>query len=94
MAWTVILEDESKNIISSLDSEFSVPSTSIFIKLRLLRYLDPFGDTTFNHIQMDDLIKDLEEIKNVADDLLINKIQQLAISCKSNPHTYLTFYGD
>ncbi|MBC8045136.1 MAG: hypothetical protein IAF08_16980 [Rhizobacter sp.] len=63
-------------------------------ELKLLRYLDPYGDATFNHLQMDDLIKDLDDLENIEHNPLTAEIQKLAARCKSEVHTYLTFYGD
>ncbi len=94
MAWTIILEGEDKNIISSLSNEFTIVSNSNLREFKLLQYLDPYGDTIFNHLQMNDLIQDLQSLKLMENNLLINEVQLLAESCKNKPHTYLVFYGD
>lgn len=94
MSWTVILEDEHKNAISLLHDELYISSSCRLENFNLLKYLDPYGDAVFNHLQMDDLIQDLNILKSVDDNPLINEIQMLADRCKSEPHTYLAFYGD
>ena len=43
---------------------------------------------------MNDLIQDLQSLKLMENNLLINEVQLLAESCKNKPHTYLVFYGD
>ena len=58
MQLTVILETENRDTISSLGHDFFVDSKKLN-EFKLLKYLDPYGDTTFNRIQMDDLIEDL-----------------------------------
>jgi len=97
MAWTVILENEDRNQIESLDIMY-IPQRLIGPSneeaFKLVKYLDPYGDTIFNHIQMDDLILDFKKLQNECHDENIEKLVQLAIKCKSEPHTYMVFYGD
>jgi hypothetical protein len=98
MSWTVILEDENKVEIESLGKEFSLKSFDNVIKsndFKLIKYIDPYGDTVFNRLQMNDLISDLEFIVQIEpDNQLVNEIVLLAQKCLSQPHMYLTFYGD
>lgn len=97
MVWTVILENEERNQIESLDIVYISqrlfdPSNKEAFKL--VKYLDLYGDTIFNHLQMDDLILDFKKLQNERYDENIEKLIQLAIKCKSEPHTYIVFYGD
>jgi len=94
MAWTVILEDEKKNPVASLSEEFIVKSIDRLNEFEVLRYLDLYGDTTFNRLQMDDLLRDLNRLKNIEDNPLINEIISLGEKCLMEVHTYLVFYGD
>jgi len=97
MAWTVILEDENKTQISSGDVELIsqlIFDPSNIKKFKLLKYLDPYGDTIFNHLQMDDLISDLKVIQEINHNNDIEKIINLANECKIGLHVYLVFYGD
>ncbi len=94
MAWTIILEDENREPVSSLNDEFDAGLTSNLSSFKLLCYLDPYGNTTFNHLQMDDLIKDLQNLKQMEFSPLLDKILRLAERCKKEAHTYLAFYGD
>ena len=94
MAWTVTLEDEDKQVMSSLDREFDTTMRDSLSGFRLLCYLDPYGDTIFNRLQMDDLIHDLSQLKKMETNLQIDDVLLLAERCKLETHTYLYFYGD
>jgi hypothetical protein len=63
-----------------------------------IKYINPYGDTVFNYLQMDDFISELKQIKSNSSDEkvkeLIDKIIQLAERCKQKVHTYIKFYGD
>jgi hypothetical protein len=98
MSWTVIKEDENGNSEEQLSEEFHISGTDILYSsnFRVIKYLDPYGDTTFNAIMFDDLITDLTELKTHRpySAFIIDKIIQLATSCKNDVHSYLKFYGD
>lgn len=93
MSWTVILENEKGNSILSLSEEFTITSKNEY-KFKLLHYLDPYGDTVFNYLQMDDLISDLFLLKKEEENFLINELIILSEKCKTERHTYIVFYGD
>jgi hypothetical protein len=98
MAWKIILENEDREQIGVVSKELefkNLEGVSISYTFKLLKYLDPYGDTIFNANQIDDLLIDLDVLKqHYIDSGLINEIIDLAIKCKSEPHTYLIFYGD
>ncbi len=94
MGWTVILEDARKKVISTLDREFHIASRDNVKGSKLLSYLDPYGDTFFNRLQIDDLIEDLQNLDKLEPNKLINDICALAERCKEEIHSYLVFYGD
>jgi len=97
MSWTVILEDEHGNAIEKLKNEFDFEGDVINDEnYKILKYLDPYGDTTFNTNMLSDLIADLTRLKlNSENNLVqIDEIIQLATLCNREPHTYLKFYGD
>jgi hypothetical protein len=63
-----------------------------------LQFIDPYGDTTFNRLQIPILI---EELKSVAKKLQDNAIRdhlrrliELAEKSQDEVHTYLKFVGD
>lgn len=98
MSWIIILEDEDGERIASLSEEFAIRSFNDIVSskdFRLIKYLDPFGDTFFNKLQMKDLILDLEDIAKIEpDNKLIDEIISLAKKCLNQQHLYIAFYGD
>ena len=67
-------------------------------ELHCLRYIDPYGDTVFNRLQLERL--DVEwaavdaaltdpETRNVS-----HEVRRLIASGRSSPHQYLKFSGD
>jgi hypothetical protein len=65
---------------------------------RLLRYVDPYGNTIFNRPQMSDLLAELRALRERSSvdrqRELIKGIQKLAEECQRTTHRYLKFYGD
>ena len=63
-----------------------------------LRYIDPWGETTFNHLQMDEVIIELRRIREKtpveAERAFIDAIEGMATRCKEGEHRYLKFLGD
>jgi hypothetical protein len=61
-----------------------------------LKFVDPYGDTIFNALQIPFLIKELHNAINLTNDeeaeLIGNKIIEMAR--KHETHTYLIFHGD
>lgn len=94
MALTVILEDENGKAIQQLEHELEY--SDHFPKFQLLKYVDPHQDTTFNQLQMGDLIADLESLLaiNTNEQGLIKEIILIAKKCHANSHSYVKFYGD
>lgn len=96
MDWTVIKEDSNVKAENTLTSEFRLTNTEILFngQFKVLKYLDPYGDTTFNIQMIKDLILDLEELKTnlPTDKNRIDEVIELATSCINEPHTFLKFY--
>jgi hypothetical protein len=63
-----------------------------------LRYIDPWGDTIFNHLQMEKVISELRRIRAKttveAGRAFIDAIEGMATRCKEGEHLYLKFLGD
>ena len=63
-----------------------------------LRFIDPYGDTTFNQLQIPILIEELKYIvKKVSDNRIkdhLSQVIRLAEKSRGEIHTYLKFYGD
>ena len=92
MAWTVILENENKETIKRIGSEIII--TRPLHLFKLLRYLDPYGDTIFNNKQMEDLIGDLQILQQDHYTPLLDEVIEICLTCKTSAHTYVAFYGD
>jgi hypothetical protein len=64
----------------------------------LLSGIDPYGDTTFNRLQIEKLLLELTELQtqSLNQDQIqqLAKIRELAEKCNSGVHRYLKFVGD
>ncbi len=98
MGWTVIREDFENNELEKLDDEFRIKDNNILTteSFKVLKYLDPYDDSTFNSKMCFDLKDDLQKIADLqlADKEQIQTIIRMADICMDEPHTYLKFYGD
>jgi len=102
MGFAIRLEDEKgkaeqelfdlENVLSRLlpsweDREF-----------HCLRYIDPWGNTVFNHLQMDEFIEELKRIRGDATTevelAFLDAIESMAVRCKESGELYLYFRGD
>jgi hypothetical protein len=63
-----------------------------------LQFIDPYGDTIFNQLQVIRLKKELMEIRNKTEHEeqlnLFIKIEEMIENCLLEPHRYIKFYGD
>jgi hypothetical protein len=98
MGWTVIIEDENGNAKKTMPGEFILSEEEVLNNdnFKLLKYLDPYGDTTFNAFMFEDLINDFIELKKLLpiDKKQIDTVIEYARECNEDVHTYLKFYGD
>ena len=101
MPLTINLETEDGRVLESIcDNNLlqdSIPTIENK-KFYCLKYIDLYGDTVFNRLQMDDLIKELlivkEESRSIELSDFITLLVDLAKKCKNDVHLYLKFYGD
>ena len=102
MGVDVTLEDENGDVLEKLED-----SGNCLAKLkahvvtgcsRYLAYIDEYGDTTFNHLQVPQLLEELMEIPKDALDAqarqFLEQLSGLAEKCVPEVHTYLKFCGD
>ena len=102
MGIDVRLEDEDGNEVSAVsDPTFLVEKLLPPFEdenSHCLRFVDPYGDTVFNSLQMPSFIKELEQAIAAAPEndvkVIGQKILKLAIECQKDDHQYLKFYGD
>lgn len=98
MGWTITLENENGFAIKTLPFELEINlSGSVDLeKYKLLKYIDPYGDTIFNSLQMPDLITDFTNLINEIPHLKkeIEDVISIADVSKKSVHQYLKFCGD
>jgi len=95
-------EDENGNELGEVADSKSLLSDLIssqeFRNTICIRFIDPYGDTIFNQIQIPFLITELKSIKFEleSDDIKnqIDRILELANRADGETHTYLKFYGE
>ena len=63
-------------------------------KSRSLRFIDPFGDTTFNQIQVESLVSEIEAWAKDDSDPGIQRLLDFVNEKRGDVHTYLKFIGD
>ncbi len=84
--------DDSQNLFARLLARLPLGGTIC------LRFIDHYGNTTFNQLPIPFLISELENVlKSVTDsDTRAQGVEMLALARKSvgEIHTYLKFYGD
>jgi hypothetical protein len=98
----VVLETESDEQLERLEDRKNLlhrilpsPGDSSY---QLLRYIDSYGDTSFNRLQIAPLLQEIEQLSSsalsVEEKQLISDIKRLPRHCQIGPHLYLKFYGD
>ncbi len=95
-------EDENGKLLDSVfDSANAfacVLGTDQLAETVCLRFIDPYGNTTFNQWQIPCLIEELESllesVVNSDSQAKIRQMLNLAYRSKGEVHTYLKFYGD
>jgi len=64
----------------------------------LLRCVDPYGKTVFNHLQMEPFLSEWERLRDRAEDDSQKdawaKVKELAETCRSDRDLYLRFVGN
>ncbi|SRR5258708_2063285 len=106
MAMTVRLEYESNRSTSALDQVFDF--TDVIVRLgydaqgepplELLQFVDPYGHTVFNELQMPAVIRDLKQLlakaRTEEEREALLGVERLAKRSLAEHHLYLWFYGD
>jgi hypothetical protein len=96
-------EDENGNELASVDSlpasKFvSLIPPLIALDYPCLRYVDHYGDTTFNQLQIPQLADDLSRVLlRCEDDATRQQVETmlaLVLKAAGQTHTYIKFYGD
>lgn len=102
MTWPVIWQDEARAELGRLDdpgflSEL-LPSGEGLPTTTCLRFIDPYGHTVFNQLQLDQLLSELESLRPGITDLRVRRgLDQLLAflrACADQVHTYIKIVGD
>ena len=63
-----------------------------------LRFIDWYGDTVFNRLQIQPFLGEwdriIESARTPEEHALLARIRELALRCSKEPHLYLRFSGD
>ena len=96
MSWTIVKINARDTKEKYLEEELEVDNWKNldFSDYKLLKKLDPYGDTTFKADQLDDLKLDLEKLSTVINSNALTEIIALIDECKGEVDSYLRFYGD
>jgi hypothetical protein len=98
MGLTVRLQDEhgKPRCESDIGVDFHIPTGDV--SFRLLCYIDPYGNTVFNQLQMETFLAEWENIRDDAktqDEVAAwSSVKTFATKCKNDVHLYLRFMGD
>ena len=104
MPITIRVEYEDGEVLKEIDSpttlEILISSVRNESSRILFKYINPYGDTTFNSLLVKDFIDDIRDLRQKSSFLgkdeseLLNKLEELATLSLKEPHLYLKFYGD
>jgi len=68
------------------------------VSFQCLRFVDPYGETVFNRLQMTQFLPEWDRLRGRATTLdqkrLFQDVRRLAERCSNEPHLYLRFSGD
>ena len=95
MPWTVRLQDERGKPIIPEDVVIELQRFPTMSYFGLLGYVDPYGDTYFNGVQMKDFLADWDKLHPSGEQReQCQLVRNIAIRCRDEVHLYLCFIGD
>ena len=95
MPWSVRLQDERGKPVIPEDFVIEFATISEEVDFRLLGYIDRYGDTYFNRVQMEDFLADWDKLHPSAEQKDQWKlVRNIAARCRDEVHLYLRFIGD
>jgi hypothetical protein len=95
MAWDVRLQDENGKPVVPKDAGVEPKLIPLDGQYRLLHYIDPYGDTYFNRLQMSDFLLDWDSLHpDTGETNQWMFVREMALRCKNEAHLYLRFIGD
>jgi hypothetical protein len=98
MIQVVIENEQGLQIGSAVDFSPSLIPAETDARFVCLRFVDPYGDTTFNHIQAPYLEADLQLLSSECgapeQKAELQQILSLVSTCRAAVHLYIKFVGD
>jgi hypothetical protein len=92
------LQHEDGTAISELgaggDELFRVLPWRDAIDYPYLRYVEPYGDTYFNSLQMSAVLPELRRLAEANDSPVLRQVVEMAELCEANYRWHLVFLGD
>ena len=101
MGFCVILERENGEPLEQVEDPKNMlhqllPSEDD--SYQYLRFIDWYGDTVFNGLQIQPFLSEWDRLTESArtsdENALLARIRELALRCSQEPHLYLRFCGD
>jgi hypothetical protein len=94
----VRLQGEGGEPKCAADIGISFPLSTGNTSYSLLCYIDPYGDTVFNGLQMDVFLSEWERVRDMAETPeqveAWSSVRDFARKCNEEAHLYLRFRGD
>ena len=103
MAVDVLLQTENGLTLESASYPLDTVENQLYPEFKdaaypLLGYIDLYGDTIFNSLQMEPFLEEWRRLSERANALserdFVEKVERLALRCQSEVHLYIKFYGD
>jgi hypothetical protein len=103
MGIEIVLQDESCNQISEVTHDPDGVITQLLPgpaddACICARFIDPYGDTIFNHLQARVLLQEWDSLRHSfsehSADTLWADTRKLIARCAEEPHVYIRFVGD
>ena len=100
---TIYVEDFEHEILSPILSdnenifELFIQKLIAVYPLNVVKYIDIYDDTTFNHKMVKDLLVDIDMLishANESEIYILQQIKELCFFTLSSEHQYLRFDGD
>ncbi len=95
----VFVQDENgREVSEAIDVSAALIARPGDLRFTCLRFVDPYGDTVFNHLQLPSLRDDIrlleESHHNSGHEALFREMEMLIERCQTEPHLYLKLVGD
>ncbi|MEK7424181.1 MAG: hypothetical protein AAB131_10115 [Actinomycetota bacterium] len=97
----VVVEDERGKVVEELtgsaDGLNDLLARCSGEEFVLLPFVDPYGDTVFNRLQIPSLIRELRRLRETTTPReldLLDRLDRLVNRCQEDVHLYLRFLGD